>query len=191
MHHVPHTGDLPNTVTTVSPLYLPLPLPIEPCAYLPTLQTARSIMAIVPQNYLLSDASRQTIQQVRVNLASNGSVAMPTFFGAKQPTCSVELAGALPDLGMYSGEVLVPKYPYDPHAVGVFQPGGGLAVDSRAGGSGLVRQCPPRCPINSRYSMLRKAKLSMVNVLVIPSSQNSAQLPESISLYEGAFFKVP
>ena len=84
-------------------------------------------MAIIPQNYLLSDPSRQTIHQVRVNLAANSSVAQPLTFGAKQPTCAVNLAGAFPDISIYSGEVIIPKYPYDPTVVTVGLPGSGLS----------------------------------------------------------------
>ena len=103
MHHVPHTGDLPNTVTT----------------------TARSSLAIMPQNYLLSDPSRQTVHQVRLNFSPSGPAAMAMMFGAKQPTCAVDLGSAFPDLSTYSGEVIVPKFPYDPTAVSIVGPGAG------------------------------------------------------------------
>ena len=91
-------------------------------------------MAIIPQNYLLSDPSRQTVHQVRLNLDTNSSVAEPMTFGARQPTCAVSLAGAFPDLTSYSGEVIVPKFPYDPTAVSVAMPGAGLPGGGMTGG---------------------------------------------------------
>jgi hypothetical protein len=64
MHHVPHTGDLPNTVFT----------------------TAQSSVFISPHNYLLSDPSRSTSQQVQINFDGD-NVAVSTF-GSTLPSCT-------------------------------------------------------------------------------------------------------
>ena len=64
MHHVPHTGDLPNTVFT----------------------TAQSSVLISPHNYLLSDPSRATSQQVEINFDTD-DVAVSTF-GSTSPSCT-------------------------------------------------------------------------------------------------------
>jgi len=65
MHHAPHTGDLPNTLMT----------------------SAHSSIRIEPFNYLLSDPSVATSQQVRVNRTS-GEVEK---FDAKTANCSIDL----------------------------------------------------------------------------------------------------
>lgn len=57
MHHVPHTGDLPNTVFT----------------------TAQGSMQILPHNYLLHDPSRDSKQTVRVNYNNSGVQSVRTF----------------------------------------------------------------------------------------------------------------
>ncbi|KAL5466384.1 hypothetical protein PMIN07_003676 [Paraphaeosphaeria minitans] len=66
MHHVPHTGDLPNTDMT----------------------SAHSAMRLEPLNYLLNDPSIQTSQQVRVNHTS-GEVET---FDAQMANCSVNFS---------------------------------------------------------------------------------------------------
>ncbi|KAL1847003.1 hypothetical protein Daus18300_014080, partial [Diaporthe australafricana] len=67
MHHMPHTGDLPNTVFS----------------------TAHSAITIEPFNYLPGDPSRATTQQVRINSGSEGNGSI-TNFGAKPVTCSID-----------------------------------------------------------------------------------------------------
>lgn len=68
MHHIPHTGDLPNTVFT----------------------TAHSAMIIEPQNYLEGDPSRATTQQIRVVYGDSTTVKT---FGAEPATCLVDPVG--------------------------------------------------------------------------------------------------
>ena len=72
-------------------------------------------MIIAPQNYLLGDPSRGTIHQTRIN-AINGSVTTALTFGAKQPTCSLDLSVTAPDLQSFVGEAYISKYPYSPDA---------------------------------------------------------------------------
>ncbi|KAL2216423.1 copper amine oxidase [Thermoascus aurantiacus ATCC 26904] len=91
MHHVPDTSDLPNTVFT----------------------TAQSSLTILPQNYLLSDPSQQTVQQVRINYA-NGTVQKVETFGSLQPTCELDLRTMTTNLSAYVGDVVVRKFPYEP-----------------------------------------------------------------------------
>ena len=66
MHHVAHTGDLPNTVST----------------------TAQGSMMISPHNYLDLDASRQTSQMVEINFSptSEGNTTIEEF-GKSKPHC--------------------------------------------------------------------------------------------------------
>lgn len=89
-HHVPDTGDLPNTVFT----------------------SAQSGIAIIPQNYLLMDASRATRQQVRINYDS-GNVSLETF-GVVPPSGQFDLSETSANLSTYIGDVVVRKFPYDP-----------------------------------------------------------------------------
>ncbi|WVQ79580.1 hypothetical protein IAT38_001680 [Cryptococcus sp. DSM 104549] len=91
MHHVPHTGDLPNTVFT----------------------TAQSGMMIVPHNYLLSDPSRASTQQIRIDYNDNATTDVYTF-GAEAPSGSVDFAQIAWDPTSYYGDVAVRKFPYDP-----------------------------------------------------------------------------
>ncbi|KAL9111597.1 MAG: hypothetical protein Q9187_007909 [Circinaria calcarea] len=101
MHHVPNTADLPNTVFT----------------------SAQSSMLIAPQNYLPSDPSRQTIHQVRLNFL-DANVTDQLTFGTKQPTCMLDTSSVAPELSSFVGEVLIPKYPYDPLNTIETNPGG-------------------------------------------------------------------
>ncbi|OAG05511.1 membrane copper amine oxidase [Paraphaeosphaeria sporulosa] len=94
MHHIPHTGDLPNTVFT----------------------TAHSGVQFMPLNYLLGDASRQTVNQVRINYDAGKATAVETF-GQKTDTCPLnnEIVDVNKELWEYVGDVVVRKYPYDPN----------------------------------------------------------------------------
>ena len=74
MHHMPHTGDLPNTVFS----------------------TAHSAITIEPFNYLPGDPSRATTQQVRINNSIQGGNNSVTNFGAKPVTCSVDSVRSIP-----------------------------------------------------------------------------------------------
>lgn len=65
MHHMPHTGDLPNTVFT----------------------TAHSAMIISPLNYLSGDPSRASKQQVEIAIHGNNNATIKTW-GAQPATCS-------------------------------------------------------------------------------------------------------
>ena len=62
MHHMPHTGDLPNTMFTA----------------------AHSAMRFEPFNYLYGDPSVATNQQVRVDYSEDGSVEAVEEFGKMQ-----------------------------------------------------------------------------------------------------------
>lgn len=65
MHHLPETGDLPNTVFT----------------------QARSGVQFVPSNFLPSDPSRQTVQQERVNYTSGYNASMMQPPGPDSYSC--------------------------------------------------------------------------------------------------------
>jgi primary-amine oxidase len=101
MHHVPQTADLPVTVFT----------------------TAYSSMLIIPQNYFDSNPSRATIHNVRVNF-ENGVTNKIDTFGAVVPQCQLDFSTVRANLSGYTGEIVIPKYPYDPSAAQVANPGG-------------------------------------------------------------------
>lgn len=96
MHHIPHTGDLPNTVFT----------------------TAHSGLKIVPMNYLPGDPSRATQNQVRIDY-HRGNTTNVEIFGQASPGCSPNLGVLTPNLYDYSGDVIVSKYPFDPDHPGL------------------------------------------------------------------------
>ncbi|KAH9915164.1 copper amine oxidase [Epithele typhae] len=91
MHHVPHTGDLPNTVFT----------------------TAQGSMMILPHNYLLHDPSRDSRQTVRVDY-NNSGVQLVNTFGSEMSKGGANLTAAVPDFWAYRGDISVRKFPYDP-----------------------------------------------------------------------------
>ncbi|KAK8234385.1 membrane copper amine oxidase [Phyllosticta capitalensis] len=93
MHHVPHTGDLPNTVFT----------------------TAHSGLQILPLNYLPGDPSRETVNMVRVDYSGGPNATTVETFGQLLPTCAVDLAEYEPDLHSYTGDVVIRKFPFDPN----------------------------------------------------------------------------
>lgn len=92
MHHLPHTGDLPNTVFT----------------------TAHSAVQFMPLNYYEKDISRETRQMVRINY-DDGVTEQVKTFGADQADCgSVALPDQSQALEGYVGDVVIRKFPYDP-----------------------------------------------------------------------------
>ncbi|KKA26891.1 hypothetical protein TD95_003263 [Thielaviopsis punctulata] len=92
MHHIPHTGDLPNTVFT----------------------TAHSGVQFMPSNYFLVDQSRRTNNMVRIQYG-NGSAAQVIDFGQVAENCTLDYEPATVDLWEYKGDVVVRKFPYDPN----------------------------------------------------------------------------
>ncbi|KAH8888326.1 putative membrane copper amine oxidase [Thozetella sp. PMI_491] len=90
MHHVPHTGDLPNTVFT----------------------TAHSGIQFMPSNYFTGDTSHASVNRVRIEYG-NGSAEV-TSFGQQDSTCALTFEPVEPDLENYKGDVVVRKFPYDP-----------------------------------------------------------------------------
>ncbi|KAK3940868.1 putative copper amine oxidase [Diplogelasinospora grovesii] len=92
MHHVPHTGDLPNTVMT----------------------TAHSGIQFMPSNYFSMDQSRQTVNMVRIDYG-NGTTSNVATFGQKQGNCSLDFEPVEPDLYGYTGDVVIRKFPFDPN----------------------------------------------------------------------------
>ncbi|GAA5930824.1 uncharacterized protein JCM15063_002470 [Sporobolomyces koalae] len=94
MIHVPHTGDLGNTVQT----------------------TAQGSFMISPHNYLLRDPSRQTKQMIRLNYNGSAEHAVSAVhtFGADAVQGTVNLTALRPDYYSYIGDVNTRKFPYDP-----------------------------------------------------------------------------
>ncbi|BGP31066.1 hypothetical protein JCM10296v2_002830 [Rhodotorula toruloides] len=94
MHHVPHTGDLGNTVHT----------------------TAHAGMIMSPHNYLLRDPSRRSSQMIRLNYNSSASdvVSEVLTFGGQQASGLFNLTAIQPDYKAYIGDSNVRKFPYDP-----------------------------------------------------------------------------
>ncbi|GKT48763.1 membrane primary amine oxidase [Colletotrichum spaethianum] len=89
MHHVPHTGDLPNTVFT----------------------TAHSGITFMPSNYFDIDQTRRTVNMVRIEYSSDNTTAVETF-GQSEATCSFEAKPV--NLWDYRGDVVVKKFPFQP-----------------------------------------------------------------------------
>lgn len=89
MHHMPHTGDIPNTVFS----------------------TAHSAMTIEPFNYLMGDPSQASNQQVLIKTTKDQ--AEITRYGAQEATCPVDLSQMNPDLSQYSNSISVLKFPFD------------------------------------------------------------------------------
>ncbi|WFC98813.1 primary-amine oxidase [Malassezia yamatoensis] len=94
MTHIPHTGDLPNTVQS----------------------TAQSSFMLLPHNYLKSDPSRQTKEMVRIQYGKrNEDMAKVHNFGSlPHPRGLLNLSSAYADLTQYAGDVAIRKFPYDP-----------------------------------------------------------------------------
>ena len=95
MHHVPHTGDLPNTVMT----------------------TAHSGVQFMPSNYFAGDESRRTRNQVRVKFGGGDETEVETFgqFEADAATCKLDYTPVDADLESYVGDIVVRKFPFDPN----------------------------------------------------------------------------
>lgn len=93
-HHVPHTGDLPNTVFS----------------------TAHSSVMLSPLNYLPGDPSRQTVNMVRLNYGG-GNASQVMMFGQQvlNAECDISVAAQEADLSQYKGDVVIRKFPYDPN----------------------------------------------------------------------------
>jgi primary-amine oxidase len=94
MHHVPHTGDLPNTVFT----------------------TAHSGIQFAPLNYFDRDQGAQTVNAVRI-IYGGGEAAQVESYSPKVPgVCGVlDFAAPVEDLSAYKGDVVVRKFPFDPN----------------------------------------------------------------------------
>ncbi|KAK4186305.1 putative copper amine oxidase [Podospora australis] len=99
MHHIPHTGDLPNTVMT----------------------TAHSGIQFMPSNYFDGDLSRRTVNQVRINYENGTATEIETFgqFKAAEDgscgTCKLDYTPADRKHGDYHGDIVVRKFPFDPN----------------------------------------------------------------------------
>jgi primary-amine oxidase len=103
MHHVPHSGDLPNTVMT----------------------TAHSGIQFMPSNYFDMDESRRTVNQVRIGYEDGKTTEVEMFgqFGAAgvggegtcEKKCTPDFVPVDPDLEGYVGDIVVRKFPFDPN----------------------------------------------------------------------------
>lgn len=94
MTHVPHTGDLPNTVQT----------------------TAQGSMLFFPHNYLKSDPSRRSVQQLRIDYTTEGHADSIHGFNKNRPSsdAAYNVSNAFPSLWDYAGDENTRKFPYDP-----------------------------------------------------------------------------
>ena len=90
MHHVPHTGDLPNTVFT----------------------TAQSSVMFTPHNFLLEDASRATAQMIRINYGSETATDVETF-GQEAASGQINMEQIEWDPSTYYGDITTRKFPYE------------------------------------------------------------------------------
>jgi primary-amine oxidase len=101
-HHIPNTADLPNTVTT----------------------TAMSSIAIAPQNYFYGDISRRTTNGVRLSVDANSIITERNVFGTQPPVCMYDMSMAAPNLDTFLGELMIPKFPWNPSGSLQTSPGG-------------------------------------------------------------------
>ncbi|BGP51602.1 hypothetical protein JCM10450v2_007552 [Rhodotorula kratochvilovae] len=95
MHHVPHTGDLGNTVHP----------------------TAHAGVIFHPHNYLYEDPAQQSSQMIRLNYnTSTGDsfVENVLTFGGESATGLYNLTTAAPNYYAYKGDRNTRKWPYDP-----------------------------------------------------------------------------
>ncbi|GJN93972.1 hypothetical protein Rhopal_007035-T1 [Rhodotorula paludigena] len=95
MHHVPHTGDLGNTVH----------------------QTAHAGMIFSPHNYLYSGPQEQSSNMVRLvyNTSSgDATVDKVLTFGGQTAMGLFNLTAIAPDYYAYQGDENTRKFPYDP-----------------------------------------------------------------------------
>lgn len=90
MHHVPHTGDLPNTVFT----------------------TAQSSVMITPHNYFYGDISRHSSQMIRVNYDDEGATDVETF-GQQMAMGKVDMEQIAWDPYTYKGDESTRKFPFE------------------------------------------------------------------------------
>ena len=70
VHHVPHTGDLPNTVFT----------------------TAHSAIQITPSNYFVHDQSRDTVNMIRLAYDTHTEKSVVKTFGQADQICLADLS---------------------------------------------------------------------------------------------------
>lgn len=92
MHHIPHTGDLPNTVFT----------------------TAHSGLLFMPTNYFDVGVNIQTTQMVKVEYGG-GKISNVTTFKQQSETCPLNYKPVEFNLADYKGDVVVRKFPYSPN----------------------------------------------------------------------------
>ena len=83
MHHVPHTGDLPNVCAIRLVAWIKL-------TWQTVFTTAQSAMVFTPHNYLLGDASRDSSQTIRINFDEEKATDVETF-GSEPITGTVNL----------------------------------------------------------------------------------------------------
>lgn len=96
MHHIPHTGDLPNTVMT----------------------TAHTSVQFMPSNYFVGDESRRTVNQVRIEYADGEEATVERFgqfdVASDEAVCALDYTPVAPDLEGYKGDLVTRKFPFDP-----------------------------------------------------------------------------
>lgn len=89
MHHVPHTGDLPNTVQT----------------------TAQSSVVFAPHNYLLGDPTRQVAQMIDIDTRVKKANVIESY-GKKNEACTYPVVYE-PDYSTLTGSIVVDKMTYE------------------------------------------------------------------------------
>ena len=74
--------------------------------------TAQGGMIFTPHNYLLSDPSRQSTQQIRIDY-NNDNVSEVFTFGSEAAIGDISLEAVEWDPYTYYGDTAVRKFPYD------------------------------------------------------------------------------
>ena len=61
---------------------------------------------------------------MRIDFLENATVTDARTFGTKQPSCMLDMSTLSPDLHTFVGEIVIPKFPYDPVDSQQTNPGG-------------------------------------------------------------------
>jgi len=97
MHHIPHSGDIPNTVMT----------------------TAHTGIQFTPSNYFVDDQSRRTVNQVHIAYGEGKTAEVETFgqfeASSEDATCKPNYEPVDANLAGYVGDIVVRKFPFDPN----------------------------------------------------------------------------
>lgn len=59
-----------------------------------------------------------------MDFSADAKVEDQKTFGTEQPVCMLDMSSTAPDLHSFVGEIIIPKFPYDPLGTTQTNPGG-------------------------------------------------------------------